>query len=513
VRARWIPVLSFAILALAFVLDALTPQTLVVAILLDVPIALSAFAASRRLTTLLVVLALLANVAAGYVNAAMEGGHWETFSLANRLLAALSIILVGYLGTSIQERAQRVGRFAAQEARARREAMLAAAVDRIRASLSYDLVLRAIAREALSLFDADSARWIAAERSDGRLVARRGSTDVADDDTPLTPELASLVRRSLDGGDIVRIGGNDAVGGLVLDGIGERAALALPLVEREHGFGVLLVGGSRPATFEDGTRAIARSYARAATAALAQARLFSQIAERNAALAERGEVIRDIVYALSHDLRTPLAALAMTLRQATGGAYGELPASYREVLAGSVVAVDDLQRLAETLLVVARFESGERTVEREPIDLTALVRQIGAELQALADVRSIHLIVHADGAATVRGDRRDLRRAVANLVANALEHTPAEGTVELHIAAHERVLDIVVADDGFGVDQTLRGALFQRMAGAATRAGGGTGLGLYIVRRIAEELGGSVRYEARMPRGSIFTLTLPQASA
>jgi len=101
---------------------------------------------------------------------------------------------------------------------------------------------------------------------------------------------------------------------------------------------------------------------------------------------------------------------------------------------------------------------------------------------------------------------------VINLAANAVEHTPVGGNVELRTATGARFAEVVVSDDGFGVDETTRASLFQRFANGAS-AGSGTGLGLYIVRRIAEETGGGVRYEPREPRGSVFVLTLPKARA
>ncbi len=147
-RSRAVAVTAFALLVGAFVADVLTPQTLVVAILLDVPIVLAALTRSRRLTAVLVTCALAADAGAAIANAAHDGYRWDAIVVGDRLLSMLSIAIVGYLSTAVQERAERVGRLAAQEARARREATLAGVAERIRASLSPELVVRAIVREA-----------------------------------------------------------------------------------------------------------------------------------------------------------------------------------------------------------------------------------------------------------------------------------------------------------------------------------------------------------------------------
>jgi signal transduction histidine kinase len=262
-----------------------------------------------------------------------------------------------------------------------------------------------------------------------------------------------------------------------------------------------------------------RTFSQQAGMALEQAQLFAQLGERNEEiarqkdeLADRSDVIRDIVYALAHDLRTPLAAAHVTMNQAASGAYGELPQTYREILGTAIAANDDERRIVETLLLVARYEAGEASTLRELVDCAQLAERVVAELRPVAEIRGIALRgTLASRVLLVRADPHELRRAIANLIANAIEATPRGGHIVVRCDASGKLITISVEDDGYGVPEERRGALFQRFGGGSP--GSGSGLGLYIVRRIAEKHAGTVAYAPRKPRGSLFTLTLPAEAA
>jgi signal transduction histidine kinase len=230
-----------------------------------------------------------------------------------------------------------------------------------------------------------------------------------------------------------------------------------------------------------------------------------EIERRNRELASRQEVIEELVEAIAHDVRTPLAALSLTLKQALRGQYGVLPEDYREVANESRTSIDDIARLADTLLAVARFEAGVDLPPRVAVRVAPLVRDIAAKFVQLARAREIELECTIADEVVTAGSDAELRRALENLLANAIRHTPPGGHVGMDARRTELGWRIDVWDDGVGVAETVMPTLFARY----THGASGTGLGLHIVKRIAEASGGSVAYAACLPRGSRFSIDLP----
>jgi signal transduction histidine kinase len=205
---------------------------------------------------------------------------------------------------------------------------------------------------------------------------------------------------------------------------------------------------------------------------------------------------RDFTADASHELRTPLAILRAEVELARAVA---LEPAAREGLDSALEESDRLAAVIEDLLLLARADAAVALDRREMVDLGALAVAAVQRFDAVATARGITLT--ANGTATVRGDASALERALANLLDNALRHTPSGGTVSILVEPGQQGAILFVRDTGPGVEPQALGALFDRYTRAAARPGS-AGLGLSIVAAVAASHGGGVRAR-NLPEGGL----------
>jgi signal transduction histidine kinase len=212
---------------------------------------------------------------------------------------------------------------------------------------------------------------------------------------------------------------------------------------------------------------------------------------------------RAFVNDASHELRTPITIVRGHLEL-----MGDDPAERQETVALVMDELDRMSRFVDDLLLLARAERGD-FLAPEPVDLRELAGELEVKARGLAD-RDWRVERPPRPVAAV-ADRQRLTQAVMNLAQNAVQHTVPGDRITIGVDASPREARLWVADSGPGISDEDRRRIFERFARGrdGPRASDGAGLGLAIVRAIAEAHGGRVELDTEPGRGSTFTLVLP----
>ncbi|HVN85850.1 MAG TPA: HAMP domain-containing sensor histidine kinase [Candidatus Binatia bacterium] len=231
------------------------------------------------------------------------------------------------------------------------------------------------------------------------------------------------------------------------------------------------------------------------------------VAQMRASYRRAEELRAESVSALSHDLKNPLAIIhgyAEMIEEAEGDERIE----YARRIQRSVQQALDLVR---NVLDASAIDAKPVAPEPVPLNLNELAGQTCEQYRPAADAKGIHLrTVFAMGLPPIEADPQLIGRAIGNLVSNAVKYTDPGGNVEMFTSMNSHEVSVSVRDTGAGISEAEARRLFQKYSrGSSGTRHEGTGLGLYIVRRIAEAHGGSVQVSSVVGRGSTFVLSLP----
>jgi len=280
-----------------------------------------------------------------------------------------------------------------------------------------------------------------------------------------------------------------------------------PLLSGPRVLGVLVLAARAEQAWRADDRHFLDAFVRQGALAIERARLGEEA--KAAALRARAEELRSsLLSAVSHDLRTPLAAItgaASALRDETAG----LGAAERAELLDTIAEeADRLERLLGNLLDMTRLESRGVELRREWVPIEEIVGAALTRLENLLEGRQVQTSLPED-LPLVAADPLLLEQLIINLVENALKYTPPESPIEIEAAAREGRLELVVADRGPGLARGEETRVFEKFFRGAHRGMPGVGLGLAICRAIAEAHGGSLEAENRAGGGALFRLVLP----
>ena len=454
------------------------------------------------------------------VDALGPGLQWKT-AFARVLVGMLAGIVIGYLRDTLTVEQSRAEARAAEAERLRDE--LGHRVDVLEtanrcaralgSSLELDEAFGAFIRELRGLvpFERTAIVLVEGDTATTMATAGRGAGEVFPPGNS-DPIGGSLLERVLEGKLVVRrdLAERDSPADEQLLALGLRSELVTPLLVGARTIGMLSLSRDRPDAFSPDEIELVSLLGRLVATAVQNIRAYEAERRRVEELARLSELRADFVSLVSHELRSPMAAVigaARTLQDR----WRMLSAAQRESFLALIG--DETTRLAELVgdvLDTSRIEAGTFSYRFDEVDLGRVVDE-AVETAVLAQ-QEVPVVASVRGALpAIRGDRARLRQVLGNLIENAVKYSPEGGEVRVSAAASNGAVRISVRDSGPGIPRDQQARIFEKFGRADVEGGSkpGTGLGLFIARSIAEAHGGALDVSSAAEQGSTFTVSLP----
>ncbi len=425
--------------------------------------------------------------------------YW-TFRVSDiRFLMTFAMMFgVGLLMSELASRLRRQE----QEARAREErtAALVALSNELGSVVALPEAAQRVARLAARTFDASATVLALDDQSKLAPIARE----------PLTVELdANELAVSRWALDHARMAGSGT------DTLPGARSLAIPIGPAREPIAVLALFRAEPTPLSADQRGFLQAFCRQASIALER----TVLAERAGAALIRArteEMRSSLLAAVSHDLRTPLAAItgAASSLQNIAGLGDDVQRELVETIAESA---DRLERLVSNLLSMTRLESGAVTLRREWVPLEEIIGTARTALEKAFAGRPVHTAIDPD-LPLLAVDPVLIEQLLVNLLENTLRHAPdppgaPKTPIELAARRDGEAVEITVADRGPGLPEEVRARPFEKFVRGTGARGAGVGLGLAICHGIATVHGGSITAESRAGGGTVFRVRLPISAA
>jgi signal transduction histidine kinase len=222
----------------------------------------------------------------------------------------------------------------------------------------------------------------------------------------------------------------------------------------------------------------------------------------------------DFISNVSHELRTPLTSVKGFSSLLVAEKFGKLPEEAKKRLETIDENVDKLVNMVNTLLDIARIESGKTEVKIAPADIAKLIRDTGEFLSPQMQAKSIKLVLDTPETLLVYMDKNLIDQVFINLIGNAVKFTPEGGQIKLSVKTGGNQAVVTIADTGYGIEKENLEKIFQeffRVDNSINIKAKGTGLGLSLVKRIIEIHKEKIWVESEMGKGSTFCFTLKLA--